>query len=142
MSLKKTCLVLLFLSACGGGGGSDSDSGVVFQGTLIQGADSARLAHEVGEAIEDVQVCALGTCSTTDGNGQWGFSVDQAPTEIAFSVTGHEINSTWTIIIPSTAKDVTIELENHSDGVHAHDVIADGQIVDQTHNHDDGHNHG
>lgn len=132
---------LLFLSACSGGGGGDSDNGVIFQGTLVQGEDEthSRLAHDAGEAIGEVQVCALGECSTTDGNGQWGFRVEQAPTEFEMSVVGHEIDSKWTVIIPSTAKDVMIELENHADGVHAHSVIADGVEVEQgghTHQHE------
>lgn len=141
MSFSKL-LVLLFLTACGGSGG-DSEDGVVFQGSLVQGSATIRLAHDAGEAIEEVQVCALGECSTTDGNGQWGFRVEQAPTEFELSVIGHGIDSKLTVIIPSTAKDVVIELENHAEGIHAHSVVADGQGVDQEASHnDDGHSHG
>lgn len=137
MKNKLILFSLIFaLVACGGGSGG-SDNTTVFQGTLVQGPEAtARLAHEAGEKIEGVQICALGTCSTTDGNGQWGFGLETPPSAIEFSAIGHGINSSWVIEIPATAKDVTIELENHPEGVHAHSVLADGVEVLDTHHHD------
>lgn len=132
-------IVISFVAlVCYGCGGSSSDSGMLIQGTLVQGSKAVihslqnilvNNRHEAGEAIENVQVCALGECSTTDLDGGWGFVANEQfkGGELLLSINGHGISSSLVVDIPAGAENVEISLEHHEDGsVHAHSVIADG----------------
>lgn len=137
--MKQILMLLCFvvIAGCGGGGGSGSDSGVVLEGTLIQGetdepvereSSAFRAKHSVGEFIEGVNVCALGACSITDTSGRWGFAVDALTEEVTFTMQGHGIDDSLTLRLPENASSVFMEFESHgSDGVHAHEIIVDGQ---------------
>lgn len=141
-TLASLAIFTVLLPGCGGGGGSDGDgsSATVLQGSLIQGEDGEaaetssriRLAHSAGEGIGEVEVCALGSCSTTDSMGRWGFAVPSTPTAIPFTIVGHGIDQTATVQVPDGAAEVEIEFENHgSEGIHIHSVIADGNSIPQ-----------
>ena len=140
---------LSFVIGCGGGGGGDdSTSGIVLEGTLIQGAGGshARIAtkHSEGEPLEEVEICALGSCSTTDATGHWGFLAEGnfAGGDVLFTVNGHEISSSPVVSIPAGTQVANVEFI-HTDGVvSAHTLVFDG--VEQVHSHDteeEGHDH-
>jgi hypothetical protein len=120
------------LSGCSGDGGGDSD-GVVFEGTLTQGesvAHDSRIKpkHSAGEKIGEVTVCALGSCSETDSNGQWGFLVegDFSGGDVAFSFDGHGIATTTIVEVPAGAKNVEIDFLNEGGTIHTHEFLVDG----------------
>ncbi len=127
-----SCLAFATLTACGGSGGSD-DSGTVLSGTLTQGSAVAHALivakHSAGAKIENVQICALGECSTTDGEGQWGFLIEEnfAGGAIAFSIVGHGIDTTTTINIPAAAEDVVLDLVHANGVVNADHITIDGE---------------
>ncbi len=149
-----TILGVLMLNACGGGGGSD---GKVFEGLLTQGegiSHSQRLGslkqeyskHGEDQAIEEVKVCALGRCSSTDSNGTFGFS---GPSEfkggdILFTFEGHGIVAEKVINIPEAANSVFIHFEtNGSDKVSLHHMDVNGARVDTSENHsEESHSEG
>lgn len=149
MKISKAIVLLGIsaLSACGGSGGGDSD-GIVFEGELTQGAavdHSARnVKHGANEPIESVKICALGRCSTTDGEGLFGFA---GPSEfkggdVLFSVDGHGILAEEVVNIPSGAKNVNIHFEtSEKTEVHLHHLIVDGAAVDITATHEAGTDH-
>jgi len=128
-------LGLCVVSACGGSGGGDSD-GVIFEGQLTQGAAvdhaASRVKHGEGEPLEIVKVCALGRCSTTDGQGMFGFV---GPSEfkggdVLFTIDGHGILASQLIQVPESAKDVFVHFESSaSDEVHIHHLMVDGVTV-------------
>jgi hypothetical protein len=125
-------------AACGGGGGESSD-GTVIQGTLTQtgAGHSATMSakHAAGERIEDVKICVLSECSITDGEGQWGVNVDTIPGgEVAVTVTGHGIDSQTNVSLPTTARDVVIELGRDGNIITVNKLMIDGE--DHT-----GHDH-
>ncbi len=133
-------LLLLSTAACSG---SSSDSGTLIQGTLTEagGADHAArfLRHETGEHIDGVEICALGECSTTDAEGQWGFVVNTKNVDKAlFTVKGHGINTTAVIEITPEADTITIALDHVAGGhIEPSSIKVDGV---ETHDHSD-HDH-
>lgn len=135
---------LCCLSACGGG---SSDSGMLIEGRLTQGEtgghlESAQLRHGAGETIAEVAICALGECSTTDSNGQWGFVADESYKggDIVFTITGHGIDGTRiTAPIPLGASSVVINfVRGENDDVEIDSLVADGNSVVSSH--DGAHN--
>ena len=137
-------LSLVFLSACGGSGGDSSD-GIVFEGELTQGAEdshTARTKHGEGEGIEDVKICALGRCSTTDGTGMFGFSAPDSYTggDVEFTISGHFTEAKVVVSVPTNAKDVFIHFEKHSSTeVIVHHLMIDGVRIDSDHADSDSH---
>lgn len=135
MKITLAILVLLFVSACGGSGG-DSSGGIVFEGELTQGptdSHEARIKHGADEQIEEVQICALGRCSTTDGKGAFGFSAPDSYTggDVEFSVSGHSTEAKVVVPVPMNAKDVFIHFQKESTSiVHLHHLTVDGVDVD------------
>ncbi len=135
----KICKALMalglgFVSACGGSGGSSND--VVVEGLLTQGAsvthEVSRLKHGEAEPLEEVKICALGICSTTDGEGQFGFAAPSnfSGGDVLFSVDGHGILAETIVNLPE-GKDVFVHLEtSHSSEVHLHHVIVDGVRIE------------
>jgi len=132
--------ILLFagilLSACGGSDGDGADS-KVFEGQLTQGSavdHAARLVkHGENEPIEDVKICALGRCSTTDGQGMFGFSAPEnfKGGEVLVSVDGHGILAETVVNIPNSGKNIFIHLESSTKTeVHLHHLMVDGTEVD------------
>lgn len=145
MKLFKICTFSLFFStsfiACGGG---SSDSGMLIEGTLTEAGgahhvQASILRHSVGQKIENVEICALGECSTTDGEGQWGFVAGNqfSGGDVLFSVNGHGIETTTVVNIPSGANEVFLDLQ-HVEGGHieAHHITVDGET---SHHEDEGH---
>ena len=133
----------LSLIACGGS--SSSSDGMVLEGTLVQGTEVAheRLLHEAGEAIENVEVCALNTCATTDGNGRWGFLTESPFTggTLTMTIRGHGIDTTTDVALPVDAADVIVELVREgSNTVRADSVSVNGVEV-LAHEDDDQHEH-
>lgn len=130
-AIVSTILLSAALTACGGG---SSDSGMLIEGTLTEagGAGHDRVlthAHSAGQRIENVQVCALGECSVSDAQGQWGFVAGSnfAGGEVAFSIEGHGISTTSVVDIPAGANEVFIDFQHVEGGaVEAHHVTADG----------------
>lgn len=145
--VQAVALVALTAScvACGGGGGSSD--GTVIQGTLVErggghaSAQAATLKHSAGEAIEEVRVCVLSTCSITDGQGQWGVNIDNFPGgDLTITVDGHGIDSQTEVSLPMTAKDVEVDLGHKSNTITVEKLMIDGE--DHTgHDHDHSHNH-
>jgi len=126
---------VLLLSACSGG---SSDSGMVLEGTLVQGESPSharvadpRLLHGAGQTIGNVEICALGDCSITDDAGQWGFAVDESFNggRVSFSIVGHGINSEASVDVPEGASNVVITFQNEAGAVAATSVVADGEEV-------------
>ncbi len=123
---------ILSFSACGGG---SSGSGVLIEGTLTEAGGAAHsksliLKHSEGQRIGAVEVCALGECSTTDDEGQWGFVVEDAFVggEVLFSVKGHGIDSETVVNIPTDASDIFIDFQHVEGGmVEAHHITANGE---------------
>lgn len=116
-------LIAGFVSCSGG-----SSSGTLITGNLTQsGAVNHSFRHDAGEKIEDVEICALGQCSTTDSEGQWGFEVDTRNVkEATFSIKGHGIDTTTNVEIESGANQIEIEFKHDDGKVEAHSVVADG----------------
>ncbi len=139
-------LILASLSlVCFSCGGSSSDSGILIEGTLIEGGGDAHeniiLKHSSGENLENVQVCALGECSTTDAAGQWGFVAggDFNGGQVSFTIQGHGIDTTTLIDIPAGASEVFLDLKHEEDGsVKADHITIDGET---SHHEDDDHAH-
>ena len=143
---KKMTIGLVFgcliLTGCGGGG--SSDSGMLIAGTLTEagGVTHSKAArHGAGERIEEVEICALGECSTTDSEGQWGIV---APEEfdggnVLFSVVGHGIDTTLVVDIPEGASEVSLDLQHLEDGtIEAEHITADGET---SHHEAESHEH-
>lgn len=130
-SLLSTLAISLVLSACGGGGGSSS--GTVFEGTLTQTGPGHKshpvtLKHAVGTQIENVKICILGACSITDGKGQWGVHVENfVGGEVIVAIDGHGILTTASTSIPSTAKDVVMDLGRDGNTVTIIKLVIDGE---------------
>lgn len=138
-SLFITLTLSLVLSACGGGGASSS--GTVFEGTLTQAGAGQKtqplaLKHAVGARIENVKICILGECSITDGEGRWGVNIENfAGGDIVATIDGHGIATTASASIPSTAKDVVMELERDGNVVTIEKLFIDGEDH-SAHDHD------
>ena len=135
-------LTLTALSACSGGG--SSDSGMLIEGSLTEagGASHSRIVqpkHSAGQRIENVEICALGECSVTDGEGQWGFVAGEgfAGGAVLFTIEGHGIDTSTVVNIPAGANDIFLDLAHLPGGVvHAQHITVDG--VTQ-HNEVEGH---
>jgi hypothetical protein len=138
--LSSLCIALTF-SACSGGG-SDSD-GVVFQGAVTErgsghSAEAVIAKHSAGQRIGDVKVCILGECSITDDMGQWGVNVsDFTGGDISVVLEGHGISSSVVANLPSTAKDIEMDLDHANNVVSIAKLMIDGE--DHT-GHDHDHN--
>lgn len=135
--------------SCGGGSG---DSGTVLQGSLIEAGGAEHrsvpsLRHGENQPIENVEICALGSCSITDDSGQWGFSAGELPANGTFLITvnGHGIATSTILELPADAHDVSMQLRHVAGGtIEAHDIVVDGTAVgaDDTHEPDsDDHEH-
>jgi hypothetical protein len=138
------CISCSILSSCGGGG--SSDSGLVVSGTLTEAggathSNSLALRHSDNEGIEDVEICALGECSTTDSQGLWGFVAgeDFVGGDVLFETNGHGISAMTVINIPEGAKEVVLDLRHIEGGeIKAEHVTIDGET---SHNEAEGHQH-
>ena len=135
--------ICISLQACGGG---SSDSGMLIEGTLTEagGADHSRslvLKHGEGQPIENVEICALGECSTTDGQGQWGFVADETFTggEVLFTIIGHGIDTTTALTISEGVQEVFLDFQHVEGGhVEAAHITIDGET---SHHEDEEHQH-
>ena len=135
-------LSLIFLTVgCGGGGGGDDSDGMVLEGTLIQGSGSGHALispkHSEGEPIGEVEICALGGCSTIDATGHWGFLVEGefGGGDVAFTVQGHGIDTTAVVDIPAGTRSAAFDFINNGGAVSAHTIVFDG--VEHEHSHDE-----
>ncbi len=146
MKLNKfTTLITLGLILASCGGGSSSDSGVIIEGTLTEAGGAAHntslnLKHSSGQTIENVEVCALGECSTTDGEGQWGFGIQNklAGGDIQFTIKGHGIDTQTVVSLPSSANSVFIDFKHVEGGlVNADHVTVDGETSHNEGGHSD-----
>ena len=128
------CSLFLCTALVACGGGSSSNSGMLIEGTLIEAggashANSVILKHSSGQPIENVSVCALGECSTTDLSGQWGFVVDESFTggEVLFEINGHGIETTTLVEIADGADHVIVDFQHVEGGsVEASHITTDG----------------
>jgi hypothetical protein len=149
ISTLSVCKLLILASLISCGGGGSSDSGMLIQGTLIEaggaGHDRALThAHSSGQFIENVQICALGECSTTDAQGKWGFvAADNFEGgDVEFSFDGHGIATTSVVNIPVGASDVIIDFQHVEGGaVQAKHVTVDGETVHHEDHEDEEHSH-
>lgn len=132
-SIALLCLTFS-ISACGGG---SSDNGVAFFGALIQGdtaghRQATALRHGANEPIEQVEICAFGECSITDGAGTWGIVSGEEFNggNALFTIKGHGIDGTAIVSVPEGSRSVELEFI-HGTGneisVHLHTV--DGKDV-------------
>lgn len=138
--ISLTVGLLCILSSCGGGGGSGS--GMLIEGTLTEaggaGHATVLLRHSAGQRIENVQICALGECSTTDSEGQWGFVAPEEfhGGEVLFSLNGHGISQAATVVIQPGAEEVIIDFQHVEGGlIEATHVTTDGVTNHDNHDH-------
>ncbi len=131
-------MTILALAACGGS--SSSDSGILLEGTLDQGSTETHsknlnLRHSAGEHLENIEVCALGKCSITDGEGQWGFvtSASTLAGEVLFTFKGHGIDTATAVAINSTGADVSIAFINEGGTVVAKEVMVTADSATEVH---------
>lgn len=137
------------LIACGGGG--SAEDGMLLEGTLVQGAESSHgrllLRHSAGEHIGEVRVCALGECSVTDDEGQWGFVAPDSYRggPVSFSFDGHGITATTTVEVPEGTREAVVHFEHSAGSVTVRQLQADGlDLAGGTHEEgapSDGHAH-
>jgi hypothetical protein len=136
---------LLFLTF--GCGGTSSDSEILIEGTLTEGGvishhskSDISMRHSSGERIEEVLICALGRCSLTDAQGQWGFVIDQEfqGGDILLTAEGHGITSQTTISVPASAREVVVDLEHREGALVVNHLTLDGetQHLEETHHED------
>lgn len=139
-------LICTSLNACGG---SSSDSGMLIEGTLTEAGgaghtNSLGLKHSVGQRIENVEICALSECSTTDSEGQWGFVVPESFTggDALFSFKGHGIDTSSVVMITDGAKEVFVDFR-HVEGGHieVHHITIDGETSPMKNHEDEEHKH-
>lgn len=141
IKLSLTALVLSSLFACGGSSGS---SGKLIEGTLMQGSgtthrsalDSVKhdsVKHSADTPIEEVEICALGKCSRTDGKGQWGFFVENEnfQNDILFTINGHGINTSTALSLTNieNINDLFIHFEHNHGTVIIHHLEINGERV-------------
>lgn len=143
--LRSIALLALcsILSACGGSSGSSNE--VLIEGTLTENGGAAHkyavLKHGSGQKIEEVTICTLGECSTTDSEGQWGFVVtDQAlGTDVLFTVNGHGIATQTVVSLPAYGEEIFISFDHVAGGVvEVSNMLINGE--DPEHNHEE-HSH-
>ena len=122
----------IILNACGGGG--SSSDGTVFQGTLTEQGTGhltdklLTVKHSAGQRISDVKICILNQCSITDDLGQWGVNVPKLNDEaLTITVEGHGISTSLQVDIPTTARDVIIDLDHKGEKVTFSKLIIDGE---------------
>lgn len=145
MQLTATVLFCMTITACGGSSGS----GTLIEGTVTEAGGAAHdtrafLRHGAGERIGGVEVCALGECSVTDDQGQWGFEVSEFPDskDVLFSFDGHGILTTTIVTIPHEADEVFISFDHVEGGVvEASSVVVDGHDHGAHDHGTDGHDH-
>lgn len=135
----------LVVAGCGGSS-SSSEGGVLLEGTLTEGSGATHgarlvLRHAAGQRIEDVQICALGRCSVTDDDGQWGFYVNQASYGITgFAVTGHGIDAGFEADLTGVTSEGVFDLEHVEGGqIKIARMWLDGELhgSHSDHSHDD-----
>lgn len=146
-SIALACSTFL-LNACGGGSSSNNED-ILIEGKITEGLGteySSRTKHGPGEGIEDVMICALGTCSRTDQLGQWGFLVSKKSfdSEILFDIDGHGIKTNTLVKLTHAAKEAYIHFENNAGKVIVHHMEINGvrqnaSHNEGTHNHSDDH---
>jgi hypothetical protein len=129
--MKKIALLsLLSLALVSCGGGSGGSSGILIEGQLTQGGSVSHslLRHSAGQHIGEVEICALGECSVTDSEGQFGFLTPASYKggEILLTVNGHGINTTVVADIPEVENDVNLQLVNNSGVVTVAQMLVDG----------------
>jgi hypothetical protein len=121
---------------------------MVLSGLLTQGkaADhrSLQLRHGENEGIEEVTVCALEQCSVTDGQGQFGFQLDEsfAGGDVLFTLRGHGIDDSLVVKLPAGADEVEVHFENDSNNkvkLHHMTVLDDDSSEDDSHEHSGDH---
>jgi len=138
--MKKILLLLTLLTINGCGGGTTTGDGMLIEGTLTEAGSGHKVLnkHGVGEKIGDVTICALGLCSTTDSEGQWGFvaSEDFSGGEVLFTFDGHGIAAQTILDLHSNAKNVFIAFDHEDGSVVADSILVDGQPEDQHEGHD------
>jgi hypothetical protein len=138
----------VLLVSCGGS--NSTEDGILLEGTLTQGApleDSFRilnLRHSAGEKIDEVEICALGECSTTDDEGQWGFVANPEFTggEVEFIITGHNIATTTIINIPLNSKEIVLDLNHLNNKVTVATMYTNGNQINspkEDHDHSEDH---
>jgi len=144
--LKKIIIfILLGIAGCGGGSNSSNES-LLIRGNLIQGESvthsrTSVLKHSASQPIEEVEICALGKCATTDNDGNWGFLVDytSVPDHVTFTVNGHGISTSSVVHLPDgSAKDggdIAIEFVHSNNVVSVHEIEVDGESIEQDHHH-------
>jgi hypothetical protein len=133
-------ILMLCLVSCGGGG--SSSQGMLIEGTLIQGEQSSHKVlykHASNEPLENVTICALGECSTTDSKGQWGFVAPETFNggDILLSVNGHNIAASTIVSLPPNANEVVMELIHSAGAIKLEHLTIDG--VTEHHEDDDSH---
>jgi len=126
-------------TGCNGGGGSSE--GTIVQGVLTErgvghaSSDLPSPKHSAGQQIEEVKICVRGECSITDGAGQWGVNLENfTGGDVEILVDGHGIDSSTSVSLPPTAKEVEIDLAHSKNTIAVEKLIIDGE--DHT-----GHDH-
>jgi hypothetical protein len=152
--IKKSVCILLACLTIGCGSGS-SGSNILIEGTLTEGAgiihssmhqlrnESCWLKHSAGQRIEEVEICALGKCSTTNLEGEWGFFVSEiAVSPVEFSIKGHGIDTFVAVELEQANRHVFIHFEHVEGAVSVHHMFIDNDHhKDDHHEHDHDHKH-
>jgi hypothetical protein len=130
IALSFLSLLTFVVAGCG----SSSSDGIYFHGTLTQGGAEAHAGvghrHLAGQNIENVEICALGECSTTDGNGSWAIEAPESFNggAVEFSINGHGINTTQSLDVPADVNEVFVHFQREgSNTVFVHHLMIDGE---------------
>jgi hypothetical protein len=139
-------LLLTSLTFTFGCGSSSSSSDTVFEGTLTQGDEAGErsvASHGANDNIGEVNICALGQCSITDDQGQWGFSIGERfpGGVVTFSFKGHGMSAQTDVQIPEGSRDVYIHFENQNDKVAVHHMTVNEERVEAEGHDDEGGEH-
>jgi uncharacterized membrane protein len=131
MRIIASCLTFMAVVMCGCGSSSD---GVYFNGTLTQGGAVAHAdlehRHSAGQNIENVEVCALGECSTTDGSGAWAFEAPDsfAGGTVEFTIKGHGLDTAQSVEVPAGVSEVFVHFQREgTNTVVVHHLMLDGE---------------
>jgi hypothetical protein len=134
LCMHKSLLLVSFIIVSIGAGplgcGGASGGGIVVEGTLTEAGgashnpttlfrhSSGLFRHSSGQRIGNVEICALGECSTTDDEGQWGlvFPEETAGNEVLFTITGHGIDTTMVTILPAGKPNILLALQHVAGG--------------------------
>jgi hypothetical protein len=136
----------LIAGTAGCGGGGSSNSGLVLEGQLTQGATedhskSFSYRHAENEPISEVTVCLLNQCSITDEEGQFGMALPEGfkSGDVLVTAEGHGITAQTMVALPAAENELFLHLQHESGQIKVHHLLVDGERVEpEAHQHQPG----